>query len=157
MSENTILDLDAMLDVSMADVPDVPDFQNPPDGVYNLTVHECKADKRKGKDGKPDTPIIKVMYKVVNTLELAKASEIPVADGTMFSENFTISEDGLKFFKKTAGNILNIKDFEGATLRDIIQGLAGAEFKAVLKTRVSTSNGKEYENVGVRPVHEATA
>lgn len=156
----TILDLDAMLDVSMDSVENVPDYQNPPPGAYVLKVKDAKTEKKTGKDAsKGDYAIIQITYEVLKTVELAPAAagELPVSDGTMFTERFTISEDGLKYFKKQALKILNVKDAAGATLRDLVGGIVGAEFQAVIAVRTSTKDGKTYENTQIRPHHDTPA
>jgi len=152
-----ILDLDAILNTSADNIETLPDFQNPPAGQYHLAINDAKIDKRKGKDGKEDSLQIVITYKVDETLELSNPSELPVATGTLFTERFQATEDGLKYFKKQALAILNVKDAAGATIRDLLDSIKGSEFKAVIKVRVSTQGDKTYENLSVRPVHAEPA
>jgi len=68
------------------------------------------------------------------------------------------TEDGLKYFKKQARNILNVEDFKGASFKDVLEGVKGAEFLAAITIRKTPNpSGGEYENVQVRPVHPAAA
>lgn len=157
-NQATILDLDSMMDMEMDKVETLPDFVTPPAGTYMLSVTDCKTEKYTPKATKENTKPteavrIKLFYQVDQTIE---SVDLPVKDGSLFSESFMFTEDGLKYFKRQAMNILNVPDFEGAKLRDVIDGVKGAAFKAKITIR-KTANpaGGEYENVQVRPVHEA--
>lgn len=156
VQDTTLLDLDALLDGNLEAVPDVPDYVTPPEGTYQLSVADIALDNsRKDKTGKPVIVIITTL-KVEATLE---TKSMPVADGSMFTERFTHSEEGLKYFKRFAKNILNVSDLGDASLRDIFATLKDSGvFKAVLTHSTSTvgegDNKKEYVNTRMRPVHE---
>jgi hypothetical protein len=151
-NELKLLDLDAMFDTKMDEVETLPDFVNPPAGNYLLSVHDCdiKKYKTKPKDGKPaqDMASINLTYKVDQTIE---TKDIPVKDGALFSERFTATEEGLKYFKKQAMNILGVESFEGASLKDVMEGVKGTQFNA----QVTVVKSGEYENVRVRPYQVA--
>jgi hypothetical protein len=155
MSEKTILDLDAMLDTEMSKVESIPDFVTPPAGDYVLKVTEAKVEKfeRKAKDNKPaeSGSRIKIFYSVEKTIE---TKELPVKEGSLFSDSFMGTEEGIKFFKRQAMNILNVSDLDGAKLKDVLEGLKDQTFTAKISIR-KTDDGKggSYENVQVRPVH----
>lgn len=154
MSNDTILDIDSLLDSNLASTEDVPDFVTPPAGSYMLSIKEAKTEKfeSKPKDGKPAIKglRLKVFYVVDQTID---TKELPVADGSLFSESWMANEDGLKYFKKQAKAILNVKDLGDTSIRDILEGLSGVQFKAAISIRKSG----EFENVQVRPVHETPA
>ena len=155
-NQSTILDIDALLDSTLDSVPDMPDYLNPPTGNYTLSVIEAEI-----KAGKPADPAKKqaakaarlvITYKVDSTIE---TDGIPVPDGTLFTEGFQGTEDGIAFFKKQAKKLLNVEDLSGVTIRDILEALKGVQnFNAMLTNKTSTSeDGKrEYENVNVRPI-----
>lgn len=160
----TMLDLDAMLDIEMDKVETLPDYVTPPVGIYMLSVEECEVEKYKQKvkdsQGKEtgqtkDASRIRLVYKIESTVE---TSDLPVKDGSLFSETFMGTEDGIKYFKKQAMNILNVNDLSGARLKDVMDGLKGVSFKARISIR-KTDDGKggSYENVQVRPAHAAAA
>lgn len=159
-TQATILDLDSMLDIEMDKVETLPDFVTPPAGLYELEVTEAKTEKylpKKSTDNPnpKETLRLKIFYKVVETLE---SVDLPVKNGSLFSESFQATEEGIKFFKRQALNILNVKDFEGAKLKDVMDGLKEAVFKAKITIRKSANPaGGEYENVQVRPIHDAPA
>lgn len=160
----TILDLDEMMDIEMDKVETLPDYVTPPAGNYMLTVSDCDIEKYKQKvktaDGKDtgqtkDASRIRLTYTIDKTLE---SSDLPVKDGSLFSETFMGTEDGIKFFKKQAMNIMNVSDLSGARMKDVIEGLKGQSFKAKITIRKTPDGaGGSYENVQVRPVHEAAA
>lgn len=153
----TILDLDSMMDIEMDKVETLPDYVTPPAGIYMLAVEECKIEKYKAKDAKDkeEKSRIRLTYKVEKTVE---TDDLPVKDGSLFSETFMGTEEGLKYFKKQAMNILNVKDLDGARLKDVMEGLKGQTFKCRLTIKKTPGdNGATYENVQVRPVHEAAA
>lgn len=154
----TLLDLDALMDTKMDSVESIPDYMNPPNGLYILACSDAKIEKfdvkvdgnKTGEQGNR----IKLTYKVVSTIEVA-AGELPVPDGTLFTENFQGTEEGLTYCKKACSNILGIKEFEGATLGEILDGVKGSEFKARITTKKSEgANGKVYENIQIRAVAE---
>lgn len=157
---STILDLDSLLDSTLDNVEDVPDFVQPPAGLYRLACQECKIEQNKKKDKKTNQETvqtrIRLTHKVVATVELKNEKDTPVADGSLFSETFMANEDGLKFFKKQAKNIMNVEDMNGVPLRDVISELANVEYDARVSIRLSKGDeGQEYENAQVRIVPPA--
>lgn len=150
------LDLGAMMEQSLDNIQEAPDFVTPPAGEYRLSLKESKVDKYKTKD-EPDVEKqrIKNLYVVVATVSLASDSEPPVPDGSMFSETFTATEEGLGYFKKRMKAIMNVSDLAGVSLLDIMSSSVGTEFDARLTIKKSISNGKEYGNVQIRVVPPA--
>lgn len=158
----TILDLDALMDVKMNDIETLPDYITPPPGAYVLAIKDCTFDKYDVKDdnkkptGQKGTRI-KIVYSVVETVALEAGHE-PVPNGSLFSESFQGSEEGIKYFKKAAMNILGVTDFEGASLGDVKNELPGAEFKAKITIRATKGEaGKVYENLTIRAANPVVA
>lgn len=151
----TLLDLDALLDAELDSVETMPDFINPPPGIYLLSVKDAKIEKYDVKEDGNKTGEqgnrIRITYAVDKTEEV-EAGELPVPDGSMFSESFQGTEEGLKFAKKAMMNILGVSDFEGAKLREILDAVKGTQFKARITVRVSSSGGRNYENVQIRAI-----
>lgn len=156
MSNDTILDLDNILDGNLAQTEDVPDYVNPPAGLYQLKLLDAKLEKftlkkKAGvRDSDQQSARIKFQYEIVEVLD---TKELPPAAGSLFSESFMANEDGLKYFKKQAKAILNVADFGDTSIRDILDGLKDAEFKAAISIRKSG----EFENTVVRPMHDTPA
>lgn len=155
----TLLDLDALMDQDMDSVETVPDYMNPPPGNYTLSVTDAKIEKfdvtvNKVKTGEIGNRI-RITYKVDVTHEVV-AGEMPVADGTLFTESFQGTEEGLKYAKKTCMGILNVKDFSGAKFGEVLEAVKSAQFQARITLRKTTGqDGKEYENLQIRPMHVA--
>lgn len=153
----TILDLDAMMDESLDMIEDLPDYMNPPNGLYRLRCTEVKTEtyESKAKNGKPASKgsRIRMTTAVVATVELQDGQH-PVADGTLFSETFQGTEDGLKFFKQRAIKMMNVGDVKGVPLRDIFAELTNLEYDAKITTKVTPGDtpGAVYENLQVRIV-----
>lgn len=150
----TILDLDAMMDDTLDSVPDMPDFMNPPNGLYNLKSMSAKIEQytSKAKDGKPAVSgtRIRLTSSVVQTVEL-EAGQVPVPDGTLFSETFQGTEEGLGYFKARAIKILNVEDVKGVPLREILSSLEGADYQA----KIVTKKSGEFENLNIRIIPPA--
>lgn len=150
------LDLGALMDESLDNVEEAPDFTTPPNGDYRFKVKECKIEKYipKPKDGKvfPEAQRIKLLYAIVQTYALASANEQPVPDGSLVSESFMGTEEGVGYFKLKVKKILNA-DITGVKLRDIIATLAGAEFDARVSIRTTPNPaGGSYENAQINPI-----
>lgn len=160
----TILDLDSMMDTQMSAVATLPDYVTPPAGHYNLEVVEAKTEKYtpKAEAGqpapKPDSAArFRITYKIVDTIDVG-GNELPPANGSLFSESFMATEQGLEFFKRKGMNIMNATEetINQASLKDMMVGLKGAAFRAAISIRKSAKPDGTgfYENVDVRPVHD---
>ena len=155
----TILDLDALLETKLSGVETLPDYMNPPSGLYVLTIKECGPKKYKLKDANKketgeEAHNISLTIEVTETLQLADG-EIGVPNGTLFTERFQATEQGLQFFKKRAMGVLNETDFGDAGLGDIFAAMKEAQFKARVTYRKSTGQeGQVYENLNMQAIHE---
>lgn len=148
MADNTILDLDALMDESLDGVAEAPDFVTPSDGTYNLKVEKAEIAKYTNKDGVEGSRI-SLQYSIVSTEEVADGQPV-VADGSIFSESFTGTQQGLSFFKRQARKLLNVENIDGVALREILASLQNLEFRAVITSR---KNGN-YTNINVTPIFE---
>ena len=152
----TLLDLNDVLDQSIDDVEDAPEFVIPPAGAYLLHVADAKVEKYKVNDKdtheEEERTRIRLVYAVDSTRELASAEELPVAPNSLFSEQFMTNPQGLSYFKRQANNILGEEVIKGAKIGDILNELRKGElhFAATVKVKKTTANGKTYENVQVR-------
>jgi len=149
------LDLGAMMEDSLDSIPDAPDFSNPPAGEYRLLCKEAKIDKYETKK-EPGVAKqrLKILYAIEQTVSVA-GNEPPVPDGSMFSETFQATEQGLSYFKKRIKEIMNASDLSGVTLGDMMETVKGQSFDARITIRKSENpNDKEnpYENVQIRVI-----
>ncbi len=156
-----ILDLDALMDTKLDDVPTLPDYITPPPGLYVLSIVEAGTDtydvKEDGRKTGAKGTRIKIVYEISETVAVEQGED-PVPNKSRFSESFQGSEEGIKYFKKAAMNILGVTDFENATIRDVMDGLKGAEFRAKITVRKTEGeNGKVYENLQIRAANPVVA
>ena len=154
----TILDLDAMMDMEMDKVETLPDFVTPPNGLYKLKIEKASIEKYLPKatpenKSPKEQGRFKILYSVVATVE---TSDTPVKDGALFSESFMGTQQGLEYFKRQALNILNVPDLVGASVKDVLDTLVNQEFDAKITVK-QTANpaGGFYENLQIRPMHAA--
>lgn len=155
MSNETMLDLDNLMDETLDNVEDLPDYVEPSTGIYSLSVGECKLETftRRGKDGQPDEPNqvrIRLTYKI-EAIEELESGGYPVPEGSLFSDTFMFNDMGKAIFKKMAKSILNADDVDGVPFRELFDALNSVEpFRAMI-----TSKKKgEYTNITVRPLHD---
>lgn len=152
-TKKATLDLGAMMEQSLDNIPDAPDFTNPPAGEYKLELKEAKIDNYSTKK-EPDVEKqrLKILYAVVATVSVA-GKEPPVPDGSMFSETFQATEEGLSYFKKRIKEVMNASDLAGVTLADMMASAKGQQFDARITIRVTKGdNGQDYENVNIRVI-----
>ena len=153
--ENESLDLAGMMDETLDNIAEAPDYINPPSGSYTLSVKDCVTESYTNKKLKVQCQRIRVTYSVLATLELSKSDEQPVPDGSMFSETFTGTAQGLGYFKKSSKAIMNVSTLDGVPLRDIISSIKGSAFDAILTVKQTPKEGSTtefYENVSMRVV-----
>lgn len=153
MTDKTLLDLESMLEETLDNIPDAPDYVTPPAGEYILEVKDSAVDKYSTKK-EPDVEKqrLKNTYSIVETLSTATKEE-PVPDGSIFTETFQATTDGLSYFKKRIASIMNVADVQGVSLADMMDSIKGATFKARISIKKSKGvDGTEYENVQIRVV-----
>lgn len=151
----TLLDLNAMMESTLDAIPEAAGFENPPDGEYTLTVKDAAVDSYKNKE-QQNVQRLKIVYTVAATLSTA-SGEQPVPDGTMFSETFQGTEQGVGFFKKRIKEILAVSDLAGVTLKDMMDSAKGATFDARLSTKKTPKKdvpGEFWENLNIRVVRK---
>lgn len=157
MSENTLLDLNAMMETTLDTIPDAPDYSNPPAGTYNILVKDCKVDTYKNK-AQEDAQRLKITYAVNQTIETA-ANEAPVPDGTMFTETFMATEQGLGFFKARIKAVMNASDLAGVSLGDMMNSVKGVSFDCRISIKKTPKKvdgvvveGEFYENLQIKVI-----
>lgn len=157
-TQETLLDLEAMVGENMDNIPDAPDYTNPPAGEYRLEVREAKIDKYKPKAG-GTAQRLKITYSIQATLSTA-ANEIPVPDGSMFTETFQATEQGLGYFKKRIKEVMGASDLNGVSLGDMMNSVKGQAFDARITIKKSPKDpanpaAGEYENVQLKIIPAA--
>lgn len=154
-NKNTILDLNAMLNESLDSIPEAAGYENPPAGEYSLTLKDAAVDSYISKDGTSGQRV-KITYEVAATHATA-SGEQPVPNGTLFTETFQGTAQGLGFFKKRIKEVLNVESVEGVTLADMMNSAKGATFDArisIKKTAKKDAPGEFWENLNIAVVRK---
>ena len=154
-NNNQTLDLGAMLESNLNDIPDAPDFLTPPAGEYMLEVKDAKIESYSTK-AEPNVTKqrIRISYAVSSTLSVAGA-EPPVPDGSLFSETFMGTTQGLSFFKKKVQDITQSSSVADVSLGDLLDSIKGASLKARITIKTSPNPNdpnRPYENLQIRVV-----
>lgn len=155
--QQTILDLDNMINESLDSIPDAPDFTNPPAGEYRLLCKDAIVDKYETtKEPGIQKQRLKITYSIIETISTA-TNEQPVPDGFLFTETFMATEKGLSYFKKRIKDVMNVSDTTGVSLGDMMNSVKGMEFKARITIKKSPNPNdpnNPYENTQIRVVQE---
>lgn len=154
MTDQTILDLEAITDDVLDGIAEAPDYVTPPAGEYSLSVHDAIIDKYKDKEGNAKQRI-KISYSINETLSLAD-KEPPVPNGSIFTETFTATEQGVSFFKKRVKEITGADDLTGVGgIPGMLDAIKGTDFDCRLTIKKSDKpGGGFYENVQLRIIRK---
>lgn len=157
-TQTTLLDLDAMMEQTLDAIPEAPDYSNPPAGEYRIVCKDSKIDSYKNKEG-TEVQRLKNTYAILETKSTA-AGELPVPDGTLFTETFQATEMGLGYYKARVKGIMNAADLNGVSLRDLMDSVKGAEFDCRITIKKTPKdkanpNGEQYENLNIRVIPPA--
>ena len=131
--------LDALLDMSLDDLADLPEFKVFPAGAHKCTM-ELTSKEING------TPAIELKLKLIETIELADPSEQAMAEGTESSVAFMLNNElGQGKFKAIAKILAG--HFGCSTVAEVIEQSKGAEVLAVTKTRQNKEKTQTYLDV----------
>ena len=154
-SNLSLLNMADVLDINMADVEDVPSFEQPVAGVAILGCDSAKMEEYipKGKTEADKQRRLKIQYHIESYVEVADAREPATPNGSLFTENFQVNEDGLKYFKRKAVDIIgpSAKDLKiGETIKELCTGTYAVRAVIKIKTSPNPNNPNQpYENVQV--------
>lgn len=94
-TQDTLLDMNDILGTSLDGVESAPEFVDPPDGNYHLNIQKVGLENYESKDAESQEMTkkrrIRITYNINKTVELADASDLPVSDGSLFSETFMVN------------------------------------------------------------------
>lgn len=155
MSENqvtdeTLLDLDNVEDLDFDGIEAAPGFVDPPDGVYILNVTKATIESYKTKEGEARKRFAHY-YQISKVEELADSGEQAPNIGDKFSERFMMNEQGIKYWKSKAKDIVG--EMGKVSVANVLAALSSGDysFKARVQTKKSKGkDGKEYRNVQVK-------
>lgn len=137
MSENT--DLDALLDSTLDNLADMPEFAIYPPGAHRVSISFEQKEVNKH-------PSIEMKMVLRETLELAEPTDVPPEAGTETSMLFMMdNEFGQGKFKEV---IKPLAAHLGTTsIRDAINGANGMEVVIVSNVRQNKEKTAKYMNV----------
>jgi hypothetical protein len=134
------LDLDSILDSSIDDLADLPEFQVFPNGVHKVIISWESKEVNKH-------PCMELKMKAVETVELANpAADSPLAAGTESSVLFMLdNEFGQGKFKSI---IKQIAEATGSTkISEAVEASNGMEVQVVCKVRQNKDKSQSYTDV----------
>jgi hypothetical protein len=137
-----MLNLDAMLDSDLSAVEAAPNYITPENSICRLEVVDAKAEEKKStkkEPGQPDSYVVLILqYGIVSVYEQEEGT-MPMAPGSIFSDQFQFSDKGLPYFKTRAAEIISASGEDGAEVVNstkmsaILLGLKGMQFDARIK------------------------
>lgn len=124
-SSASIDSFDSIFDRQLDELAELPSYTPPPTGTYNLRISA-------GYKSIGNKPAVEVKAVVLNTIELADATETPVKDGSEFNYAFIlVTKDGkrnetaegfmrefLSYFLKYAGTS-DVKQLVSGAIKDV--------------------------------------
>lgn len=140
MSENQEINIDSLLDGTLDDLADAPEFKPFPAGAHRVTV--TLAQKVINKH-----PAVEVAMKAIETLELAKPDEDqPLAAGATASVAYMLDNElGQGNFKKILRSAAD--KFGNKSNRDLMADLQNAEVVVVTKQRQNKDKTATYTEI----------
>jgi hypothetical protein len=135
----------SLLDSNLDDLADLPEFVVPPAGAYNAEILSCE-EKKIGEH-----PAVEMKFKLLETLELASASDAAVAPGTECGVSFMLDNEfgvgALKAVLKPLQTALGTN-----TARETMAGAKGMAIMLVTKVRNGKGDNADKKYLGISKV-----
>jgi len=123
--------LDQMMDESLDTVEAAAEFVDFPNGEYRLHITKATAKEYPAKEGRAAGVRVSVIYACIATIQLADTTKTPVDEGSLTSESFNLTAQGLPYFKRYLLNLFGETD--GISLGESIGALEGLDITAIVK------------------------
>jgi len=123
------IDLDNLLDETLDDIEDLPEYKSFPKGSYKLSVTMSAKEVN-------DKPAVEMEMKCLEVLELADADAAAPAEGDTSSILFFLDNPFGKGKLKKAATPL-AESLGASSVREIVEACQGIECVAVLKQTVN--------------------
>lgn len=132
-------DIDSLLDSSIDDLADLPEFAVFPNGVHRVTINfESKKVN--------EHPSVELKMKLLETVEMADATATPLEPGAESSVLYMLDNEFGQ--GKLKAVISSLRDtFGGATLKEVMENANGAEVTVVCKVRQNKDKTQSYTDV----------
>ena len=136
---NSFASLDSLLDASLDELADLPEFKVFPAGAYRCSFMWEKKDIN-------DKAAVEFKFKLLEVLELGDATaEAPAAESETSVAFMLGNEYGIGNLKRV---LLPLGETMGTgNLRQIMENLKGAEVVAVMKTRQNKEKTQTYQDI----------
>lgn len=137
-------DIDAMLDGTLDDLADLPEFKPFPVGTHAVVL--TIVDKTAAKDRVNNHPGFEVKMKAVETLELANSDDTPLVAGAETSVLYLLDNPiGQGSFKKLLASAA--EHFGAKSNRELIADLQGATVAVVTRQRQNKEKTQTYTDI----------
>lgn len=137
MTDN--FNLDSLLDGTLDDLADAPEFKPFPAGTHKVTI--TIVQKKIGTH-----PAFEVGMKAVETIELSNSDETPLAAGATTSVAYMMDNDiGQGNFKKVLASLAN--RYGQKSNRELIADAQNAEVLVVTKVRQNKDKTQSYTDI----------
>jgi hypothetical protein len=137
-------DINAMLDGTLDDLADLPEFKPYPAGTHVVTLKI--VDKTGPKDRVNNHPGFEVKMTAVETLELANSDDTPLAAGAETGVLYLLDNPiGQGSFKKLLASAA--ESFGAKSNRELIADLQGATVVVVTRTRQNKEKTQTYTDI----------
>ena len=137
-------DIDAMLDGTLDDLADLPEFKPYPVGTHAVVL--TIVDKTAPKDRVNNHPGFEVKMKAVETLELANSDDTPLVAGAETSVLYVLDNPiGQGSFKKLLASAA--EHFGAKSNRELIADLQGATVAVVTRQRQNKEKTQTYTDI----------
>ena len=133
------IDMDKLLDSTLDDLADAPEFKPFPAGTHKVTL--TIAQKKIGTH-----PAFEVGMKAIETIELSNSDETPIAAGATTSVAYMMdNEMGQGNFKKILASLAS--HYGAKSNRDLISEAQNAEVLVVTKVRMNKDKTQSYTDI----------
>ena len=129
--------LDNLLEETLDKVETAPEFVDLPNGEYILHIVKAEPKEYEAKGDRPAGVRVLVTYSVVETVELADSTKSAVDAGSLQSESFNLTAQGLPYFKRYLTNVFG--EVEGTSLGDSIRALENMDISCTVKTKTTVN------------------
>ena len=133
---NDMTNIDSLLDLSLDDIADLPEFK-----VFPIGAHQCTISFEKKQIG--THPVVEMKLVAIATVKLADPTETPLEAGTESSVAFMLdNEYGMGNMKKVMTPLAQY--FGLSKVQEIIEASKGLEVLVVTKQRQNKEKTQTY-------------
>lgn len=136
---DTNASLNSLLDSSIDDLADLPEFQVYPNGVHRVTIKWESKEVNKH-------PCLELGMTAIETVELANAADTPLAAGTESSVLFMLDNEFGQGKMKSIMATLAAACGTGS-IRETMEASNGMEVQVVTKVRMNKDKSQSYTDV----------